>query len=353
MTTCTVFFRRYYSEGDFLAKRVYKPGVYAIPYEGEEVTLHWANKDQYYIKSNEYLRDYAFLLKPSDEKNPLRVHLRLQDAAEGEHGDVKAAEDKDRVFILSAPGKSGQDFITEEHNGQFKELVISFEYRPATLIDWPEGERDEKKKPPVQKELIALAANRILTVTDPALTPWIAELGKFHVKANGEEAEYSRLEAHLMRYAARNTFDFFIHKDLSTFLLRELDFYIKNEVMQLDDVENESTPRVEQYLSKIKVIRKIAGKIIAFLSQLEDFQKKLWLKRKFVVEAHYCIAVGCIPEEYYPEIVANSAQRNEWIEFNVVDLLQEGIHTKSEECKEIDPAFLKAKSRPSGGHTAL
>jgi hypothetical protein len=54
------FFRRYYSEGDFLAKRVYKPGVYAIPYEGEEVTLHWANKDQYYIKTSEYLRDYAF-----------------------------------------------------------------------------------------------------------------------------------------------------------------------------------------------------------------------------------------------------------------------------------------------------
>ena len=42
------FFRRYYSEGDFLAKRVYKPGVHAIPYEGEEVTLHWTNKDQYY-----------------------------------------------------------------------------------------------------------------------------------------------------------------------------------------------------------------------------------------------------------------------------------------------------------------
>ena len=57
------FFRRYYSEGDFLAKRVYKPGVYAIPYEGEEVTLHWANKDQYYIKTSEYLRDYAFRLR--------------------------------------------------------------------------------------------------------------------------------------------------------------------------------------------------------------------------------------------------------------------------------------------------
>src|SRR5207249_83668 len=85
------FFRRYYSEGDFLAKRVYKPGVYAIPYEGEEVRLHWTNRDQYYIKTSEYLRDYAFILRPDDAKNPLRVHFRLTDVAEGEHGNVKAA----------------------------------------------------------------------------------------------------------------------------------------------------------------------------------------------------------------------------------------------------------------------
>ena len=54
--------------------------------------------------------------------------------------------------------------------------------------------------------------------------------------------------------------------------------------MHLDDVENETAAQVEQYLSKIKVIRRIAGKIIDFLAQLEDFQKKLWLKKKFVVE---------------------------------------------------------------------
>ncbi len=42
------FFRRYYKDGDFLSLRRYKPGVYAIPYEGEEVKLHWANADQYY-----------------------------------------------------------------------------------------------------------------------------------------------------------------------------------------------------------------------------------------------------------------------------------------------------------------
>ena len=44
--------------------------------------------------------------------------------------------------------------------------------------------------------------------------------------------------------------------------------------MHLDDIEQESVARVEQYLSKIKVIRKIAGKVIDFLAQLEDFQKK-------------------------------------------------------------------------------
>jgi adenine-specific DNA-methyltransferase len=202
------FFRRYYSEGDFLAKRVYKPGVYAIPYEGEEVTLHWDNKDQYYIKTSEYLRDYAFRLRPEDEKKPMRVHFRLADAAEGEHGNVKAAEGKDRVFILSAENfvqLESHSPLVGDDRGEGTELVIRFEYRPATLTDWPESAREGKTKPPVQKDLIALAVKRVLAVTDAALAPWIAELAKPHVTANGERADYSRLEAHLKRYTARKT----------------------------------------------------------------------------------------------------------------------------------------------------
>lgn len=46
------FFSRYYDEGDFISKRRYKEGIYAIPYEGEEVKLYWANQDQYYIKTS-------------------------------------------------------------------------------------------------------------------------------------------------------------------------------------------------------------------------------------------------------------------------------------------------------------
>jgi adenine-specific DNA-methyltransferase len=106
------------------------------------------------------------------------------------------------------------------------------------------------------------------------------------------------------------------------FLRRELDFFIKNEIMHLDDVENDTVSRVEQYLSKIKVIRVIAGKIIEFLAQLEDFEKKLWLKKKFVVATQYCITLDRIPEDFYPEIAANAAQREEWVRLFAIDEIQ-------------------------------
>jgi adenine-specific DNA-methyltransferase len=304
------FFRRYYSEGDFLAKRVYRPGVYAIPYEGEEVKLHWANRDQYYIKTSEYLRDYAFQLRPDHDRTPMRVHFRLVDAAEGEHGDVRAAQGKERVFVLAE-----EDFITEEDS----DLILRFAYRPATMNDWPDAAREAKTKPPVQKDLTGLAVSRVLGASGVAFTSWIAELSKPHVNVSGDAPGYSRLEGHLRRYTARNTFDYFIHKDLGDFLRRELNFYIKNEVMHLDDIERETAPRVEQYLSKIKIIRRIAGKVIDFLAQLEDFQKRIWLKKKFVVETQYCMTLDRIPEMFYPEIAANNAQREEWERLFAID----------------------------------
>ena len=43
------FFRRCYQERDFISKRRHSErNRYAIPYNGEEVYLHWANSDQYY-----------------------------------------------------------------------------------------------------------------------------------------------------------------------------------------------------------------------------------------------------------------------------------------------------------------
>ena len=288
------FFRRYYHEGDFISQRRYKEGVYAIPYEGEEVKLHWANHDQYYIKSSEYLRDYTFTL-PSGKR--VRVHLV---AASTEQDNKKEATGNERRFILC------HEEPMYEENG---ELYIRFEYRP-----------DESKTK--QTALNKAAIERVLGAE--GFEDWTRELGKSAPTEKNKDRTV--LERHVTQYTARNTFDYFIHKDLGGYLRRELDFFIKNEVMHLDDVENETVPRVEQYLSKIKVIRRIAHKVIRFLEQLENYQKKLWLKRKFVVETNYCISLDLVPEELYEEIAVSDTQREEWVRLFAIDRIERDLN---------------------------
>jgi adenine-specific DNA-methyltransferase len=306
------FFRRYYNEGDFLSLRRYKEGVYAIPYEGEEVKLHWANADQFYIKTTEYFRNYTFKLPDGR-----RVHFKLSEA-DTEQSNNKPASGQERRFILRE-----RDPIAVEDD----ELVIRFEYRP----------NPEKRK---QADLNSEAARRILTA-EPARN-WLAQLvAKAPTEKNPER---TLLDKRLADYTARNTFDYFIHKDLGRFLCQELDFYIKNEVMHLDDIESETAPRVEQYLARIKAIRRIAHKIIDLLAQLENFQKKLWLKKKFVVEANYCITLDLIPDDLYSEIAANDAQREEWVRLFSIDDIQKDLAQPGYSVP-LSVDFLKANSK--------
>jgi len=301
------FFRRYYSEGDFISLRRYKEGVYAIPYEGEEVKLYWANHDQYYIKTSEYLRNYTFKL-PSGK----RVHFKLVEA-DTEKDNNRPQNGKERRFIYKELTAEGA-----EERGENIQFVFRFEYRTD----------EEKRK---QDVLNDEAARRMLADLEKLASPFhspplrssafsaVKHLSANWKRADGTAAEKTVLEKHLTDYTARNTFDYFIHKDLGGFLRRELDFYIKNEVMHLDDIESETAPRVEQYLAKIKAIRRIAHKLIDFLAQIENFQKKLWLKKKFVVETQYCVTLDRVPEELYPEIAANDAQREEWVRLFAID----------------------------------
>jgi adenine-specific DNA-methyltransferase len=312
------FFRRYYSEGDFISQRRYKEGVYAIPYEGEEVKLYWANHDQYYIKTSEYLRNYTFTL-PSGK----RVHFKLAEA-DTEKDNNRPVAGNERRFILSA-----EQPVAEE-NG---ELIIRFEFKPDP----------QKRK---QADLNAAAVDRILNQTT-GFDDWRQELAA--LRPTEKNPNRTLLEKHLTDYTARNTFDYFIHKDLAGFLRRELDFYIKNEVMHLDDIENEAAPRVEQYLSKIKAIRRIAHKIIDFLAQIENFQKKLWLKKKFVVETQYCITLDrilAIEDEkardwLIDQIIANDAQREEWVRLFAINEIKGDLTTPGYS-KPLKPEFLKA-----------
>lgn len=260
--------------------------------------------------------------------HPVRVHFKLVDAAEGEHDNVKAADDKKRAFFLAAENPvSVADGILEVH----------FEYRVENEDDKLSADQEAELKArfgvknkgdmrtlqmaaAILDAVDAMIAQGRAENKDVALLEELATLLKW--PAPTETIPKRPLIAkYLNKYTARNTSDYFIHKDLGAFLCRELDFYIKNEIMQLDNIEDADAPRVESYLAKIKVFRRIARQVIDFLAQLENFQKKLWLKKKFVVQCDYCITLDRVPAEFYPEIFANEKQKAEWLRLGIPEEL--------------------------------
>ena len=313
------FFRRYYKEGDFISQRRYKEDAYAIPYNGEEVKLYWANQDQYYVKSADYLTSFAFHTGdgPNGQGTGPRVRFALV-AAETERDNNKAQPDKERRFLLheAAPVAVEHPLLTSPGSGEEQapspnwggpgrgeELVIRFVYAPD-----PENRKQDKINEATETAVLKAA---------PAT--WQARLAaKAPTEANPQR---TLLAKHLDAFTKRNTFDFFIHKDLGKFLRRELDFFIKNEIVYLDDLVDVNDAVIKQQLSKAIVFREIAHKLIDFLAQTENFQKKLWLKKKFVVETHYCITLDRVPHELYPEIAANDRQREEWVLLFAIDAM--------------------------------
>lgn len=303
------FFSRYYEGGDFISKRRYKDDAYAIPYSGEEVKLYWANADQYYIKTSEYFKNYSFVLPTSRRK----VHFVLRDA-DTEQNNNKAANNMERRFQLCE-----EDCIAEE-DGELN-IFFTYELMPKTTK---------------QDALIKDAEAKIISSFAEGKYADFAELVNEKVPTE-KNKERTLLMKHLQDYTAKNNFDYFIHKDLGGFLRRELDFYIKNEVMFLDDLD---ATHIMEHLAQVKAIKLVGEKIITFLAQLEDFQKKLWLKKKFVVGCDYCITLDRIPRTLYSEIIANDAQRNEWVRLFAIDEIKGDMMTEGY-CEPLTEKFLE------------
>ena len=294
------FFARYYAEGDFISQRRYSSGgrsAYLIPYDGEEVKLHWANADQYYVKTTENYASYVFTVGTGEAERRVRFEIA---AADNEKDNIKEADSKKRCFVLTGDAIAVEDGV----------LVVRFEHRPLTDGEkqaWPGGVKQ-------QSRINETVVNQILKEVAPDWQNLLA------IPAPTDtNQERTLLEKHVERYTAKNSFDYFIHKDLGGFLRRELDLYLNTEVLNLDDLEQGDALRLDRALARVRATRHIGGKIIDFLAQLEDFQKQLWLKKKFALEANWCVTLDRVPEALYPEIVSNAAQCEEWVELFAVD----------------------------------
>jgi len=308
------FFSRYYDSGDFMSlRRIRANGdtSYLIPYNGEEVKLHWANADQYYIKTTENFASYIF----GNENWPKNAKLRFEIAsADTEKDNIKAENGKDRRFVLTT--RKGREPLVADDN----QLVVYFDHRPLTDVEaaalpgknnvqvWLNGESHDS--------ILHLA-----TKLDPV---WAKRLAQPAPTEN--DPERTLLAKHLAVYTAKNSFDYFIHKDLRGFLRRELDLYLKTEIMALDDFDPdniEEQVRLSRVLVLMSAVRSLGEKIIDFLAQLEDFHKSIWLKKKFVLETNYGITLDKVPESFYAEIAENEAQVAEWVELYALDEVED------------------------------
>jgi adenine-specific DNA-methyltransferase len=302
------FFARYYDNGDFLSKRRYsRKQKYAVPYNGEEVYLHWANADQYYVKTGEHFTDYRY--KAPDG---ITVHFELT-AADTEQNNVKGHR---RFFVPRTKDAA--------YDADARALTVPFEYRPLnTKEQAAHGTRNQQEK-----------------IIEEAAADLPAHLTK-HPEALAVLEPAGDLMRHLRRYTRRNTSDFFVHKDLKCFLNGELDFYLKNEVIDVDDLEAWGPDRSDGWFEVMRAVKRVGRDVIAFLAQIEDFQKMLFEKKKLVVSAEYCLTLDRVPEELYEEIAANDAQREEWVRLFAIDEIEENI-TQPGYSEPLTEEFLKA-----------
>ena len=203
------FFARYYETGDFIPRRRYaQTERYAIPYNGEEIYLHWANREQYYVKSGEHFAAYQF----TSQRMSVTFALRDIDV---EKDNVQGTK---RFFIPLADEVACTD----------AEIRIPFEFRPLT---------DAEK----QRYTGTKQQDKIINAAEEDILKRVSSHFKALAALNRRIGDVTTLKKHLRAYTRGNTADFFIHKDLGGFLARELDFYLKNEVVQLSTLLAENT----------------------------------------------------------------------------------------------------------------
>lgn len=311
------FFARYWDEGDFIAAPRYSRDQYAIPYDGSEVALHWANRDQYYVKSSLFLNDMVV----KEPHFPGRLVIKLVSAV-SDRDNVKAADANKRRFMLAEDGQP--DVVAE---GDDLTLRLRYApYAPPAAAAPPKAKGRKKAEPeaeapadagraPKQDLLNVSIAEALLAAASPA---WRAALSR---PAGPEKDAESTLTRHLRRYTKQNTADFFIHKNLGRFLRRELDFFIKNELFDLDHIDTVSEDTLRQRVVKVRALRRLAVKLIDWLHQLEEFQRRLFLKKKFVLRTDWAITLDRVPRALWPEIAQNKAQVRRWRELFKIDAL--------------------------------
>ncbi|MCK6506910.1 hypothetical protein L6R53_26660 [Myxococcota bacterium] len=337
------FFSRYWDEGDFMAVPRYDRDTYAIPYDGSEVALHWANRDQYYVKSTVFFNDMT--VRDPSWPGTLRFELA---AAVTDRDNAKGADANKRRFSLAleeAPVREeGKNLVVRLRYGPWSEAEDAAEEGEDTdeeSGDETEGGDDtgpgKKARTLKQDKLDELTAIRILEQAPPA---WQLALGR-QIRREGEKKGQTEILRRLRRYTKGNTADFFIHKNLRKFLRRELDFFIKNEVFDLDNIDRADLATLDAKLKRVRALRGLAHDLIDWLHQIEDFQRRLFLKKKLVLRTDWAVTLDRVPRELWPRIAKCAAQVERWRDLFAIDDIPKDMFAGRPVEGRIDESFLE------------
>lgn len=275
------FFTSYYDKWDFFKTRKQK---WTYKFEWWDVGFTWATEGQYYIKSWKHFNNYTFLL--NDDKKT-KITFELLETKEAINNN------KDKCKLIFGWTK---DVIDEETweviesftNIQIKdnEIVLFFEYK-----EW-----ENKNTTDVILEVISKSPFAILT--------------KFLTDKKTEKTKV--LDYHLTRFEAESKRDFFIHKDLKWFLNTELEDFINRVIWEKQTAILWNVNLATEILKKLQVMREVSITIIDFIAGVEEYQKAIFEKKKFVVESEYCMTLDKVSKEFYDKIVKNKEQVEEW-----------------------------------------
>lgn len=334
------FLSRYYDSGDFIPKRrrSFAPDgrdIYAVPWDGEEVVLHWANKDQYYIKTGDRFTHYRW--QSIVGGRTFTVEFRLTDA------DLPSNNNKEAKKKFHLPLEDA--ILWDDASAT---LILPFHFRGLTPEE--ESQISGSQEAKIRDNVIIRTMGRLREL--PMITS-VPQLGTALMapkrRASGDEVldkdgnAVPLLRYHLNRWAMKNEADFFIHRDLGRFLAGELDYYLKSVVLNLDNLLAAGELRAEPNYRLLDAIKTLGNEIIDFLAQLENFQKSLFEKKKFVTDTYWCFTLDRISADFkddaYAAVLANDSQWEEWEKLYKISSWPSDINAPQLRTREFLDAF--------------
>lgn len=332
------FFDLYYQNGDFgynsrssSAFRV----AYEAAYDGADTMFHFKHRDCYYIKTGNSFPEVALDVMGK------RLVFRLE--AGGNDETVPQNNNKDaavKLYALAGIGEADGTTVirfqlakegtpkAEIYQQVMEVLAPSKSVAPYLFKKSKDGEPLAAIFKDLGKDHDKAEGGQIkginqLRLSEDAYLSELAKLDHFRDLGSNAEARATALKADttaqtlltidraMNRFYVGQDADYFIHKDLKGFLSREKDRFIKSVIFSdldaLLSLKGDAPTRV-----LARAFNAVAARIIEFLDATETFQRNLFTLKKKVIDTHWLISLGSIPERFWERLLANEQLRGWW-----------------------------------------